>query len=451
MIRAIALPIRPFVAYDLTRLFLAPAHVTPRGIDRVDLGYARHFLADWPGDAAATLLSPFGLRVLERREALRVVDFAEAHWKEGCHPCDDRLLNRVKRKLADRSDGSHVIKIGSRGRQIAGMMRQVLRHAGRIAGASRSHAIARNGIYLNTGQMGIAVPQLLSWLAARPDIRSVFMLHDLIPIEYAQFVPALSSYFHNNMVTNAMAHASGLITTTKTMGHAIQQEFMRRGHPGMPVLSEPLPVSPSFLNGRSADERLSQAPYFVIVGSIELRKNHALLLEVWRELLRTEGARTPVLVMAGTRWNGHEAVTGAVNASPELRDVIIEVGGMSTPALHQLISNARGLLMPSFAEGFGLPIIEAQALGVPVIASDNAVHRETGGGGVRYINPCDVAGWADAIRAIMASPLSAAPCGAIRTWPDYFRRIEPFLSAIAAQNSTSGDILNSNSAEVSAA
>lgn len=435
------LPIKPFIVYDMTRLFLAPAHITPRGIDRVDLGYAKHFLAEWPGDAMATLLTPFGVRTIDRQAALGIVEETQAQWKESGQPGDDPLLQRLKSKLIDRTDGPNVIKKGSRGRQIAAMTRQTFRHLGRLIGPSRSHAIPHNAVYINTGQMGIAVPQFLYWLKARPDIRSIFMLHDLIPLQHAEFVPPMSSYFHNNMVSNTVLHAAGLITTTSVMGNAIRQEILRRGRSAIPILSEPLPVSPNFSRGRSQDARLAEVPYFVIVGSIEPRKNHALLLEVWRELVRTEGARAPKLVIAGTRWNGHEAITDAVKHSSLLKDFIIEVGGLSTPALHQLVSNARGLLMPSFAEGFGLPIIEAQALGVPVIASNIAEHREAGGGEAIYLDVRDRAGWTAAIRGVMAAGANVMPRRTIHTWPDYFQRIEPFLTTIAAPQ-RQGDMAN---------
>lgn len=443
----------PFIAYDLTRLFLAPVHVTPRGIDRVDLGYARHFFQDWRGDAVATLLTPFGVRVMERAAALRVVDHAEELWNEYRDPGDDPLLECLKRKLCDHACGPDVIQQGKRQRQVVSMAVQFLRQALTLVKTSDVRGIAQNGIYLNTGQMGIAIPRFLSWLNRRWDIRSVFMLHDLIPIQHAQFVPPLSSYFHNNMVANTVVHAAGLITTTNAMGSAIRQELSRRGRPRLPVVSVPLPVSPRFLGGRSPDPRLAGVPYFVIVGSIEPRKNHALLLDVWREIVKIEGERAPKLVIAGTRWHGHEKVTDVIKRTPELSGTMIEVGGLSTPALHQLMSNARGLLMPSLAEGFGLPIVEALALGVPVIASGIVAHREAGGSGAIYLGADDRAGWVTAIRRLMIEGHGPASRGIIRTWTDYFERIDPFLAAIAAaeQASVEGAQADLGEVEVNAA
>jgi glycosyltransferase involved in cell wall biosynthesis len=260
------------------------------------------------------------------------------------------------------------------------------------------------------------------------------MLHDLIPLEFTDFVPASSSYFHGQMVGSVASYAAGLITTTKSASKAICRELQKRGRSDIPVVVEPLPVSPAFVAGSDADTDLTEVPYFVIVSSIEPRKNHLLLLNVWRDLVRSEGPRAPKLVIAGTRWRGHEPVTDMLKRSQTLRNHVVEIGGLTTPSLHRLISNARGLLMPSFAEGFGLPIVEAQALGVPVIASNIPAHREAGGDTVTYLNPTDGPGWFEAIRSLARQEKGAmsALVKKSHTWPEYMRRIEPFVQTIGA-------------------
>jgi glycosyltransferase involved in cell wall biosynthesis len=68
--------------------------------------------------------------------------------------------------------------------------------------------------------------------------------------------------------------------------------------------------------------------------------------------------------------------------------------------LKRLLDGARALLMPSFAEGYGLPVAEALAANVPVIAADIAVFREIGGGRIIAISPIDGEGWLEAVRAL---------------------------------------------------
>jgi len=80
---------------------------------------------------------------------------------------------------------------------------------------------------------------------------------------------------------------------------------------------------------------------------------------------------------------------------------------------------ARALLSPSFIEGYGLPVVEALALGEPVIASDIASHREIGGDRVRLIDPLDGPAWKAAIERAMDERTQASPY-APESWPDYF-------------------------------
>ena len=84
--------------------------------------------------------------------------------------------------------------------------------------------------------------------------------------------------------------------------------------------------------------------------------------------------------------------------SAALRPHVIEAGGLSTPGLRSLLAGARALLMPSFAEGFGLPVAEAIAAGTPVIASDIEAFREVGGDAIDYVDPLDGLGWLQAVR-----------------------------------------------------
>jgi glycosyltransferase involved in cell wall biosynthesis len=112
---------------------------------------------------------------------------------------------------------------------------------------------------------------------------------------------------------------------------------------------------------------------------------------------------------------------------------VILARGLSSPALRRLIAHAKALLMPSFAEGFGLPIIEALTVGTPVIASDLPAHREIAGNLAVYRDPTDRAGWLADICMFADESGSATE---IRkrvaeyqptTWGEYFIRIGRFL------------------------
>src|SRR6266446_517158 len=428
----------PFVAFDLIRLFVGPIHRSPRGIDRTDMGLSRHFLQEWPGDCVGTLPTPLGVRCFARDVALRIIDATNEKWRESADPDEDVLLAAVKERLTANSSAraGRIATERSRSYEVVSAVSRMLNQLACGSGSLASSALPSGSLYLNTGQIGIANPLLLFWLRRRPDVKPVFMLHDTIPIDLAEFVPPSSPAFHQSMIASTARHAAGLIVTTGAAESSIRRELGRCGRADLPVFSENPPVTPIFAEGPDHDSHLAGVPYFVITGTIEPRKNHLFLLHVWRELVQLEGKAAPKLVVVGTRWRRFEGVTDILERSSVLKDHVIEVSGLSTPGLRRLLSNACGLLMPSFAEGFGSPIIEALALGTPVIASDLAAHREAGGPHATYLSPIDGLGWLSAIRShVQLQPAFRARIAnyKVRTWDQYLRRLDPFLLSVYSE------------------
>ncbi|MGH6869462.1 MAG: glycosyltransferase, partial [Methylocella sp.] len=120
-------------------------------------------------------------------------------------------------------------------------------------------------------------------------------------------------------------------------------------------------------------------------------------------LVRRDGAAAPKLILIGSRGWENENAVDLLQRCPSIGNHVIEAAGLPTPALKRLLDGARALLMPSFAEGYGLPVAEAMAARVPVIASDIPVFRETAGGRITALSPIDGEGWLEAIRALARS------------------------------------------------
>src|SRR3546814_18764202 len=81
------------------------------------------------------------------------------------------------------------------------------------------------------------------------------------------------------------------------------------------------------------------------------------------------------------------------------RGQVIEAGSVPDNEMNALVAGARAMLMPSFEEGYGMPVIETLSAGVPVICSDIVAHREGGGDAPDYLDPLDGLGWLRAIEA----------------------------------------------------
>ena len=180
----------------------------------------------------------------------------------------------------------------------------------------------------------------------------------------------------------------------------------------------------------------SDRPYFVAVGTIEGRKNHILLLRLWKRLVERMGDDAPRLVLVGQRgWEADHALA-MLDRCTVLDGTVVEMGRCDDVELARLLMGARALLMPSFAEGFGMPVIEALQLGTPVIASDLPVFHEIAGEIPTYLASFDGVGWERAVldfcgpsvkrkRQIDAMRDYHAP-----DWPGHFARVEHWLESL---------------------
>jgi glycosyltransferase involved in cell wall biosynthesis len=195
-----------------------------------------------------------------------------------------------------------------------------------------------------------------------------------------------------------------------------------------------MPTSPIFAGERQVDVALRNIPYFVVCSTIEPRKNHLMLLHVWRELVRRYGDEAPKLVIVGNRGWKYESVVAMLEHCPAITKNVVEVCGLTTPALKRLVDGSCALLMPSFAEGYGLPVREALMADVPVIASDIPAFREIRDERLTLLSPINGEAWLDTIRVFAGGHLSrstiSAPRAKPETWTNYFDKIDAFVSGI---------------------
>lgn len=421
-------------------MLIGAAGSTPRGIDRVDMGFAGRVFADPDGANVGLLPSPRRMGLLTSAEARGFAGRVEAHWRENRPPGSDALYPWLLRRLAGEALARPMtagIESGPRPTPTP------LRYARLLADARRSllraavGAVPRDAIYLNVGQVLVGWPWFFGWLDRRPDVKPVFMLHDLIPVLYPEYAGPVLSRHHARALRTVAHHATAMIATSQAAADEIREAVERLGRTDLPIHVVPLPVSDSLLAPRTPGVSTPPDPYFVSVGIIDQRKNHRLLLHVWRDMLRAGVPRLPKLVIVGSRGLRVAGLLDTLDRSPGLAGHVIVVNGLSTPAMRELVAGARALLMPSFTEGFGLPIVEALALGTPVIASDIPAHREVGGAAASYLDPLDGPGWRRAVleraaedAATLARRRGALGEAAVQTWASYFDAVMPVLEAL---------------------
>ncbi|MGH7047417.1 MAG: glycosyltransferase family 4 protein [Stellaceae bacterium] len=408
-------PDGPLIVLDISRLLSRAGRDTPTGIDRVELAYAEHLCAAPvpPLFAASDAFGRFGL--VPRQAAIGYVSALGAVWR-GTDPASrSRGLERAASRL--RLDA-------------------LLRGAGALR--ARLTAGPDPAIYLLVSHFRLEARRALARLKGSGRTRLVCLVHDLIPIEFPEYAKPGQDQRHRQRIETAAALGDAIIVASTAVGDAVRPYLERAGR-SPPVLVAPfgwhLPKPPPV---PPAPRMPSPSPYFVCVGTIEARKNHLLLLNVWRRLAAELGTAAPRLVLIGQRGWLTQHVVDMLERSPSLHGLVVERNALCDAEMAELIGGARALLQPSFAEGFGFPVIEALALGVPVLCSDLPALRETGGGVPDYFDPLDGNGWLDAILDYAAprSPRRAAQLQRLAAWQpprwqDHIAAVRRLLAQLA--------------------
>jgi len=421
------------VSYDITRLGMRMFSSSPNGIHRVDAALARYFLCDRrPVSNGTWFPRPLAHRVVSREAALEVLDGVDAHLGETNEPDFDSVYAAIRNwVLGNTSEYSRVpLRVYKRpNARVRRALEWTVRH-GLDPAASAARSLPANARYINASHFGLSVPGAFRWLASRPDVKPIFFIHDMLPFETPEYFRAVEFARHQIRMQNLALHGAGAIVSTEIVKAALQAHLTTLGRRDLPILTAPLPVAPIFFERSPPDEELASRPFFIQCGTIEPRKNHLMILHIWRELVARHGREAPKLLLIGVRGWENENILDLLDRSMSLRDHVLEISGLPTPVLRRLMGSARALLMPSFAEGFGLPLAEANAAGARVIASDIPVFHEIAGNSFLPLSPIDGKGWLRAVEDYAGNYAAPRPAGKSPGSAKFFRSIEAFVNIL---------------------
>ncbi|MFB2594763.1 glycosyltransferase [Paracoccus sp. p4-l81] len=278
------------------------------------------------------------------------------------------------------------------------------------------------GDYLNTGHVNLR-PRGLAALR-RAGLRTQVMIHDTIPLDLPQHQAEDQPARFRAKLIAALTGAGRLIANSALTADDLRRWSARLGVPCPPIVTAPLgvvPPAPGHDQTPLPPGLPPKAPFFVTVGTIEPRKNHALLLDAW-DLLARRMDRVPGLLILGRRGWATPSLLARLDALPS-DGPVVQAAGLSDAQLARLIAASHGLLMPSLAEGVGLPMLEAADLGVPVLAAPLPTATEFLGDAVTTLPWGDAAAWADAIAAAAARPRARPAYPALPRWSDHFNLV----------------------------
>jgi glycosyltransferase involved in cell wall biosynthesis len=203
----------------------------------------------------------------------------------------------------------------------------------------------------------------------------VVTIHDVVPWTHPETLTPRGAAFHRRMGVRAAREADLIVTPTASVAGQVRRILAPR--------AEVTPVPPGFSGDLTvpddARERraryVDEGGYLLFVGTAEPRKGLDTLLGALSE----PSLRGQSLVVVGPRgWGGVNV--GQQAEARGIGDRVSVTGRVDDSDLAALYDGASLVVMPSRAEGFGLPVLEAMKLGVPVITSDDPAMREVGGG-----------------------------------------------------------------------
>lgn len=364
---------------DLTRLISRVGRGNWTGIDRVELEYLRMVLGR-DGPAFALVRVRPGFALLDRAGLMQVFE---------------RLVGNTGWGTVDLISALSLKAPGAQ-KQATADMRRLAVETGtlRELGKALNRHVPDGTIYLNVGHSNLT-DECFDAVRCVPGAKIVVMVHDTIPLDFPEFQRAETAARFAQKLRVALNRADVIVCPSQSSRKALMAHLEPEARrPELIVAPLGLRKPIAELRAVPEDLRLS-VPYFVTLGTIEPRKNHSLLLDIWAEF--AEEADAPHLFVIGQRgWLNHDVFT-RLDQSPAK---ITEVNDLSDPAVAAVLAGSHGLLFPSFAEGFGLPALEARALGVPVLCNNLPVFHEVLGNYGIYADVSDMYLWKKQIQKL---------------------------------------------------
>ena len=268
--------------------------------------------------------------------------------------------------------------------------------------------------------------------ARRDGATTMAIVYDLIPVLHPEMVLPSIAYLFRRAFQRLAGEVDGLIAISRS-GAALIRDQPAVRDAGIPVASFYLGQDVRVADDRPRAATIPDAawrdgPTFLMVGTIEPRKRHAAVLAAF-DRLWDRGVAANLLIIGRIGWEV-DALLDAVRAHPRHGSSLFLCHNVEDGELRAAMARADATIMASRAEGFGLPIVESLAFGVPVLASDIPIFREVAGDAGCYFLPDNPDAIAAAVTAFMNHPEPHRAAARAFRWIDWDGSAAEFAAAV---------------------
>lgn len=363
------------VLFDISRLLRSHRRNFATGVDRIDLEIGRN-LANQFGEKCSFLFAGReGTALLGHGTGTEILRLLDARWNTDLQ--DKRSETRLKRLF---------------------LTARILA----LLGGGVKMADGDDTTYVVASHSGLAkVAGGLKKLDPQKRMKRFVYIHDIIPLEMPEYQrpetgPAFDAYLRELTDAPLTIISNSIDTDRRVSALARSRQWDVDRFLIITPKLEPIGAHHPNIRGSVKEFLTDNRPFFTVLGTIEPRKNHLLLLNLWRQMA-SEMANVPRLCIIGKRGWENENIIDMLDRCPAIANSVTEFGDLTDGEVQALMSASKSLLFPSFTEGLGIPLLEAAALNLPCIASDIPVFREIAPETTIFLDPLDGPGWKAAI------------------------------------------------------
>lgn len=220
---------------------------------------------------------------------------------------------------------------------------------------------------------------------------TVMMLHDVAAWRFPQAYSCFDRWYTLKCALRAYRSNPAMIVPALFTKQEFEKFACERHVEGRARI---IPINHGYSNTTRVEEvqvlsrfgLIHNTPYIICIGRVEYKKNIDTIIHAFEKLKQTHHEFFNLkLILAGKPGHGYEDIAKLIRQSPYQKD-IIETGWIPHLDAQTLLIHARALVFTSRYEGFGFPILEALALGVPVVTSKNLGLEDVGGDLALYVS-----------------------------------------------------------------